>query len=94
MLVRYACCFHNLADYYPDLWEGADSVGGQIRVDADSKHGLRHPSFNHCRGFAESDMTRGCMVYTERAETAAVLRGTSHVSAVSTPLRWIFKNAL
>ena len=28
------------------------------------------------------------------AETAAVSRGTSHVSAVSTPLRWIFRNAL
>ena len=38
---------------------------------------------------------RGCMVYTERAETAAVSRGTSHVSTVSTPLlRGIFKNAL
>ena len=36
----------------------------------------------------------GCMVYTERAETAAVSRGTSHISAVSAPLRWIFKNAL
>ena len=32
------------------------------------------------------------MVYTERAETAAVSCGTSHVSAVSTPLRCIFKN--
>ena len=32
-------------------------------------------------------------VYTERVETAAVLCGTSHASAVSTPLRWI-KNAL
>ena len=31
------------------------------------------------------------MVYTERAETAAVSCGISHVSAVSTPLRWIFK---
>ena len=36
----------------------------------------------------------GCMLYTKRAETAAVLGGTSHVSAVSTPLRWILKNAL
>ena len=27
-------------------------------------------------------MVHGCMVYTERAETAAVSRGTSHVSAV------------
>ena len=24
--------------------------------------------------------SRGCVVYTERAETAAVLRGTSHVT--------------
>ena len=31
-----------------------------------------------------------CMVYTERAETAAVSCGTSHVSAVSTSLRWIY----
>ena len=29
----------------------------------------------------------GCMAYTERAETAAVSCGTSHASAVSTPLR-------
>ena len=40
-----------------------------------------------------SDKVRGCMVYTERAETAAVSCGTSHAGAVSTPLRWIFKNA-
>ena len=39
-------------------------------------------------------MVHGCMVYTERAETAAVSCGTSHASAVSTRLRWIFKNAL
>jgi len=31
------------------------------------------------------------MVYTERAETAAVSCGTSHASAASTPLRWIWK---
>ena len=31
------------------------------------------------------------MVYTEHAETAAVSRGTSHVSAVSTPPQWIRK---
>ena len=36
-------------------------------------------------------MMHGYMVYTERAETAAVSCGTSHASAVSTPLRWIFK---
>ena len=33
-------------------------------------------------------------MYTERAETASVSCGTSHVFAVSTPLRWIFKNEL
>ena len=32
------------------------------------------------------------MVYTERAEMAAVSCGISHASAVSTPLRWILKN--
>ena len=35
-------------------------------------------------------MVHGCMVYTERAEMAAVSCGTSHASAVSTPLWWIF----
>ena len=38
-------------------------------------------------------MVHGCMVYTERAEPAAVSCGTSHASVVSTPLRWIFENA-
>ena len=38
-------------------------------------------------------MVHGCMAYTECAKTAKVSCGTSHVSAVSTPLRWIFKNA-
>ena len=33
------------------------------------------------------------MVYTERADVAAVSCGTSHSTAVCTPLRWIFKNA-
>ena len=42
-------------------------------------------------GFAWSDMVHGCVVYTERAETAAASRGTSCVSALSTPLRWMFK---
>ena len=37
---------------------------------------------------ALSDMVHGCMMYTERAEMAAVSCGTS-VSAVSTPLWWI-----
>ena len=34
----------------------------------------------------------GCMVYTERTQMAAISCGTSHASAVSTPLRWIFNN--
>ena len=39
----------------------------------------------------------GCLVLTEHAEVATVSRGTSRVQpngAVSTPLPWIFKNAL
>ena len=39
-------------------------------------------------------MVHDCMVYTECAEVAAVSKGTSHGSTVSTPLQWIFKNAL
>ena len=31
-------------------------------------------------------MVHGCMVHTERAKMAAVSCGTSHASAVSTPL--------
>ena len=46
---------------------------------------------SYVSGFACSGMVHGCMVYTERAETTAVSCGTSHASAVSTPLRWIFK---
>ena len=42
-------------------------------------------------GFAWRNKVRGCMVYTERAETAVVSCGTSHVSTESTPLRWLFK---
>ena len=39
-------------------------------------------------------VVHGWMEYTERVQMAAVSCGTSHVSAVSTPLRWILKNAL
>ena len=42
-------------------------------------------------GFHEVNTVHGCMVYTERAETAAVSCGTSHASAVSRPLWWILK---
>ena len=61
------------------------SAGGRLQLNT---HTL------YVCGFARSDMVHDCMVYTERAEMAAVLFGTSHTSAVSTPLRWIFKNAL
>ena len=47
-------------------------------------------------GFAWSDMVHGCITYGVHrtcAETAAVSCGTSHASAVSTPLWRIFKNA-
>ena len=36
-------------------------------------------------------MVNGCMLYTRRVETAAVSCGSSHASAVSTPLRCILK---
>ena len=48
----------------------------------------------YVRGFAGSDVVHGCMVYTERAEMAAVSCGTRSASAVSTPLRRIFKIVL
>ena len=38
-------------------------------------------------------MVHDRMVYIECAETATVSRGTSHVDAVSTPHRWVLKNA-
>ena len=39
-------------------------------------------------------VVHGWMEYRERVEMAAISCGTSHASAVSTPLRWILKNAL
>ena len=51
----------------------AKSAGGRLQLNT-------HVS-SVC-GFALSDTVRGCMVYTERAETAAVSCGTSHASAV------------
>ena len=51
----------------------------------------KHAYTPYVCGFAWSDNVHGCMVYTERAETAAVSRSTSHASTVSTPLRWILK---
>ena len=61
------------------------SAGGRLQLNTQA---------SYVCGFARSDMVHGCMVYTECAETAAVSRGTSHVSVVSPPFWWILKNAL
>ena len=59
----------------------AKSTGGRLQLNTHA---------TYLCGFVWSDMVHGCRVYTERTETAALSRGTSHASAVSTPLRWIF----
>ena len=63
--------------YVKDLDHSARSAGGRLQLNTHTPY---------LCGFARSDMVNGCMVYTERAETAAVSCGTSHASAVSTPL--------
>ena len=71
-----------------DPSHSAKSAGGRLQLNTHTPYVC---------GFAWSDTVHGCMVYTERTETdslAADSCGTSHVSAVSTPLQWIFKNAL
>ena len=45
---------------------------------------VKHAYILRIYDFAGSDMVPGCIVYTERAEMAAVSCGTSHASAVST----------
>ena len=60
----------------------AKSAGGRLQLNMHAPY---------ICGFAWSDVVHGCMVCTERAEMAAVSCGTSHASAVSTPLRWILK---
>ena len=49
----------------------AKSAGSRLQLSTDAPYVC---------GFAWSDMARGCVVYTERAETAAISRGTSHVT--------------
>ena len=66
-----------------DPSHSAKSAGGRLQLNT-------HASYGRC--FAWSDIVHGCMVYAVCAEMAA--RGTSHASAVSTPLRWIFKKTL
>ena len=60
----------------------AKSAGGRLQL---------HKHAPYVCGFAWSDMVHGCKVYTECAETTAVSCGSSHASAVSTPLWWILK---
>ena len=65
-----------------DPGHSAKSAGGRLQLNTHT---------HYVCGFARSDTVHGCMVYTERAETAAVSCGTSHASVVSTPLQWILK---
>ena len=58
-----------------DPEHSAKSAGGRLQLNT-------HAPYVY--GFAWSDMVHGCLVYTERAEIAAVSCGTSHASAVST----------
>ena len=69
-----------------DPSHSAKSAGGKLQLKC-----MHAP---YVCDFAWSDMVHDWMVYTERTETAAVSCGTSHVNVVSTPLRWILKNAL
>ena len=68
-----------------DPSHSAQSAGGRLQLNT-------HAPYVCC--FAWSDMVHGCMVYTEHAEMAAISCSSSHVSALHTPLWWIFKNAL
>ena len=67
------------------IGHSAKTAGGRLQLNTHTPYVC---------GFARRHMVHGCMVYTERAQMAAVSCGTSLASAVSTPLRWIFKNAL
>ena len=67
-------------------------MAGQLRGDKECPFSGVTKSGRVWRKVPESGARSvGYMLYTESAETAAVSCGTSHVSAVSTPLRWIFK---
>ena len=62
------------------------AVGGRLQLTT-----LKHLAYV---ALHEVTWCIGCMVYTEHTDMAAFLHGTSHASAVSTPLHWIFKNVL
>ena len=74
--------FYGCCSILKDPGHSAKSAGGRLQLN------MLTP---YVCGFAWSGMVHGCMVYTECAKMAAVSCGAS---AVSTPLRWIFKNAL
>ena len=90
--VNFLCCrlllrypFHpcvTAAARKKDSGRSAKSAGGKLQLNTQA---------SYVCGFAWSHMVHGCMVYTERAETAAVSCSTSHVGTVITPLRWILK---
>ena len=65
-----------------DPGHSAKSAGGRLQLNTHAPYVC---------GSAWSDMVHGCMVYAERAKMAAASCGTSHASAVSTPLWWIKK---
>ena len=85
LLFRYLFRPHVIAVALKRPGHSAKSAGGRLQLNT---------HVPYICGFAWSDMVHGCMVYTEHADTAAVLCGTSNVSAVSTPLWWIKKCAL
>ena len=62
-------------------WSSCQSAGGRLQINTHTPYVC---------GFAWNDIVHGCMVYTERAETA-VSCGITHASAVITPLRWTLK---
>ena len=57
-----------------DPGHSAKSAGGRLKLNT------RAPYYVVCICMKGRDMVHGCMVYTERAEMAAVSRGISHVT--------------
>ena len=55
-------------------WSSCQSAGGRLQINTHTPYVC---------GFAWNDIVHGCMVYTERAETAS--------PTVITPLRWTLK---
>ena len=79
-----------------NCWAASLSIRSVISLHSGMSRAVHPQKFSkvdvdHWHG----DMVHGCMVYTKapRQQQFHVAR-TSHVSAVSTPLRWIFKKAL